>query len=146
MVTQVPSPKGAQPPPIFGPCLLWSNGWTDQEFFQFSKIQDATWYEGKPQPGPQCVTWGPSSPLPKGAQWQHPIFRLISIVGKWLPISATAEHLYYMAYRAIFAVISCILSKWLNLLLGNECLMAVYRIFCFLLPRSLVTKPWGYAI
>ena len=26
-------PKGAQPP-IFGPCLLWPNGWMDQ---------DATW-------------------------------------------------------------------------------------------------------
>jgi len=26
-------PKGAQPP-IFGPCLLWPNGWIDQ---------DATW-------------------------------------------------------------------------------------------------------
>jgi len=27
--------KGAQPPPILGPCLLWPNGWMDQ---------DATWY------------------------------------------------------------------------------------------------------
>ena len=26
MGTQLPSPKGAQPP-IFGPCLLWPNGW-----------------------------------------------------------------------------------------------------------------------
>ena len=24
------SPKGAQPP-IFGPCLLWPNGWMDQD-------------------------------------------------------------------------------------------------------------------
>jgi len=30
--------KGAQPP-IFGPCMLWSNGWMDQ---------DATWYGGRP--------------------------------------------------------------------------------------------------
>jgi len=31
-----PSPKGAQPssPPIFGPCMLWPNGWMHQ---------DATW-------------------------------------------------------------------------------------------------------
>ena len=28
------SPKGTQPPPIFGPYLLWPNGWIDQ---------DATW-------------------------------------------------------------------------------------------------------
>ena len=44
---------------IFGPRLLWPNGWMDQ---------DATWYDGRPRPRPHCVTWGPSSPLPKGAQ------------------------------------------------------------------------------
>ena len=27
--------KGAQQPPLFDPCLLWPNGWMDQ---------DATWY------------------------------------------------------------------------------------------------------
>jgi len=32
------SPKGAQLP-IFGPYLLWPNGWMDQ---------DATWWGGKP--------------------------------------------------------------------------------------------------
>jgi len=54
-------PKGAQQPPIFGPRLLWSNGWMDQH---------TTWYEGRPRPMPHCVTWRPSSP--KGAQ--PPIF------------------------------------------------------------------------
>jgi len=34
---QAPPKRGAQPSPIFGPCLLWPNGWTDQ---------DATWYGG----------------------------------------------------------------------------------------------------
>jgi len=33
--------KGAEPPPIFGPFLLWTNGWMHQ---------DATWYGGRPQP------------------------------------------------------------------------------------------------
>jgi len=56
MATQVPSPKGAQPPPIFGPCLLWPNGCMDQ---------DATWYGGRPWPKPHCATWGPSTPSPK---------------------------------------------------------------------------------
>ena len=23
--------KGTEPPPIFGPCLLWPNGWMDQD-------------------------------------------------------------------------------------------------------------------
>jgi len=37
----------------FGPCLLWRNGWMDQ---------DATWYGGKPRPMRPCVRRGPSSP------------------------------------------------------------------------------------
>jgi len=34
MGTQLPSPKKGAEPPIFGPCLLWPNGYMDQ---------DATW-------------------------------------------------------------------------------------------------------
>jgi len=26
-----PIRKGAQQPPLFGPCLLWPNGWMDQD-------------------------------------------------------------------------------------------------------------------
>jgi len=47
-----PAKKGAEPP-IFGPCLLWSNGWVDQ---------DGTWYGGRPRPRRHCVTWEPRSP------------------------------------------------------------------------------------
>ena len=32
-------PKKRAHPPIFGPCLLWPNGWMHQ---------DTTWYEGRP--------------------------------------------------------------------------------------------------
>ena len=32
-------------PPIFGQCLLWPNGWMDQ---------DVTWNIGKPQHTPHC--------------------------------------------------------------------------------------------
>jgi len=39
-------------PEIFGPRLLWPNGWMDQY---------ATWYGGRPRPRPHCVRWGPSS-------------------------------------------------------------------------------------
>ena len=49
--------KGAQPPPIFGPCLLLPNGWMDQ---------DATLYDGRPRPGQHCVRYGPIS-TPRGA-------------------------------------------------------------------------------
>jgi len=46
--------KRAQPHPNFGPfgpCLLWPNGWMDQ---------DATWYGGKPRPRRHCIRWGRS--------------------------------------------------------------------------------------
>ena len=35
----LPSPKRGQSLPIFGPCLLWPNGWMDQ---------DGTWHGGRP--------------------------------------------------------------------------------------------------
>ena len=57
-------PKSAQPP-IFCLCLLWPNGWMDQ---------DAIWYGGRPWPRPHCVRWGPSSPG-KGHS-PPPLFRL----------------------------------------------------------------------
>jgi len=54
--------KGEEPPPIFGPFLLWPNnrpnGWMHQ---------DATWYGDRPQPRRLCVIWRPS-PSPKGAE------------------------------------------------------------------------------
>jgi len=57
-----PSQKMAEPP-IFGPSLLWPNGWMHQ---------GATWYGGRPQPRRLCVRCGPS-PLPeKGGP--YPIF------------------------------------------------------------------------
>ena len=47
-----PSQNGGGPP-ICGPCLLWPNGWMDQ---------DSTWYGGRPRPRRHCVRWGPSPP------------------------------------------------------------------------------------
>ena len=56
-----PPIKGTAPP-LFGPCLFWPIGWMDH--------QDATWYEGRPEPGAYCIRWGPSflPPQKKGAQ------------------------------------------------------------------------------
>jgi len=49
----------APPPQIFDPCLLWPNGWMDQ---------DGTWHGDRPQPRRLWVRWRPS-PLPqKGAE------------------------------------------------------------------------------
>jgi len=49
--------KGAQPP-VFGSCLLWPNGWMDE---------DTTWYGSRPRPRPHCVRRGLSS-ISNGAQ------------------------------------------------------------------------------
>ena len=56
MGTQPPSQKGGGAP-IFGPCLLWPNGWMDQ---------DGTWHGGRPWSRPQCARWRHSSPPQKG--------------------------------------------------------------------------------
>jgi len=67
-----PSPKGTHPP-IFGPCLLWPNGWMDP---------DATWYGSRPRPKQHCVRWVTQKPrsLLRGAQ--PPNFWPMSIVAK----------------------------------------------------------------
>ena len=58
--------------------------------------QDATWYENRRRPRPQCDTCGPSSPLPLQKR-QSPQFSPMSIVAKQSSISATAEHLLYIS-------------------------------------------------
>jgi len=69
-----PPQNGGRPLPIFGPCLLCSNG---------CMYQDATWYGGRPRPKGQCVRWEPSSPSPKRGQ-TPPNFWPMSIAAKRL--------------------------------------------------------------
>jgi len=38
------------PHPIYGPCLLWPNGWMDE---------DAAWYGSRPRPRPHCTRRSP---------------------------------------------------------------------------------------
>ena len=76
-----PTQKGAQQPPIFSPCLLWPNGWIDQ---------DATRYGGRLQTRLHYVRCGPSSPNGKGHS-SPLLYGPLSIVAKRSPISATAE-------------------------------------------------------
>jgi len=96
MRIQLALEKRAQHPnPVFGPCLLWPNGWMDQ---------DATWYGGKPRPT-RCVRCGCSTPCrgtalpvfgscllwPNG--WMDedtPLFGSC-LLWPWSPISATSE-------------------------------------------------------
>jgi len=62
--------KRAHPHPIFGPCLLWPNGWMDE---------DAAWYGIRPRPRPHCTRRGPSS---RERGTAAPSFRSMSIVAK----------------------------------------------------------------
>jgi len=74
MGTQLPHPKKEHRSQNFRPCLLWPNGWMDE---------DATWYGSMPQPRRHCVTWRPSSPHAKrGHRLTAPNFRPMSIVAK----------------------------------------------------------------
>jgi len=118
MGTQLPPEKRAHwhththPHPIFGPCLLWPNGWMDQ---------DATWYGGKPRPRRRCsvhvycgqmagwmktplgtevnlvpghiVLDGDPAPPQKGHSSLYPLFGLC-LMWPWSPISAAAELLF----------------------------------------------------
>jgi len=65
--------KAHPPPPNFGPCLLWPNGWMDE---------DAAWYESRPRPRPHCTRRA------RERGTAAPCFRPISFV-------ATVAHLSY---------------------------------------------------
>ena len=68
---------------IFGPCLLWPNGWMDE---------DATWYGSRPLPRPHCIRRGSQLPQ-KGHSSPHPLFGPFLLWPR-SPISDTAELLY----------------------------------------------------
>jgi len=66
-------PQNVSTPPIFGPYLLWPNGWMDT---------DATWYGDRPQPSDIVLDGDPAPPPPKW--YRSPNFQSMSIVAKWL--------------------------------------------------------------
>jgi len=72
-----PQIKGHSPRTIFGPYLLWPNGWMDE---------DATWCGSRPGPRSHSIRRDPSSPR-KGHS-SPPSFRSVSIV-------ATVAHVSY---------------------------------------------------
>jgi len=45
--------KGLSPQLVFGPCLLWGNGWMEE---------DATWHGSRPWSMPHCVRRDQASP------------------------------------------------------------------------------------
>jgi len=61
--------NGHSSPPFFDPCLLWPNGWMDQ---------DTTWYGVNLGPG-DTVLDGDPAPPPEKVAHQLPTFRPMSI-------------------------------------------------------------------
>jgi len=81
-----PPSKGHSPPIfIFGPYLLWPNGWMDQ---------DGTWHVGRPRPRPHCARWGCSSPPQKWGTATHPQFSVHVYCGQtagWIKMAFGME-------------------------------------------------------
>ena len=74
-----PPPKKRQSPKILGPCLLWQNGWMDE---------DDTSYGGRPRLRPHCVKWGSSSIL-QGAQPPPDFWPMSVVPNGWMDQDAT---------------------------------------------------------
>jgi len=80
------------PSPIFGPCLLWPNGWW---------IKMPLGAKVGLGPGRIVLHGDPADPAypPSPKRDTHPNFRPMSIVAKRSRISATAEHLLRSNHR-----------------------------------------------
>jgi len=80
----------ATPPPIFGPCLLWPNGWMEK---------DATWYEGRGRAMRHCVRRG--LPTRKGQVQQPPSFGPMSIVATVAHLSCCSAHVCNLLHQIL---------------------------------------------
>jgi len=80
-----PPPKVGGRPLIFGPCLLWPNGWMDE---------GGTWYGGRPQCRRLCVRWRPSPPPSQkggGAPHQFSAHVYCGKTAGWIKIALGTE-------------------------------------------------------
>jgi len=68
---------------VFGPCLLWPNGWMDE---------DATWYVSRNRPRRHCIRWGPSSA--RNGHSSPLSSRTVSIVATVAPLSSDADIIF----------------------------------------------------
>jgi len=109
--------------PICHVGVLWPNGCVDR---------DATLYGGRPRPRQHCARWGLSYPAERDIV-VAPTFRLVFIVAKRSPISATAELLYSILKNFSFNEVRCLISGSipadvvLQLVICKKCLLYVLR-------------------
>ena len=85
--------KRGQSFPIFGPFLLWPNGWMHQ---------DATWYGGRPQPRRLCVRCGTSC-----AQWFTDVCSTRHD-STWKTAASTPRTLLVGSTCSLLAAVSCL--------------------------------------
>ena len=79
MGTQLSFPQKGVEPPVFCPCLLWPDGWMDQ---------DATWHGGRSRRRPHCARWVPA-PLPKMGQTPQFFGPYLLCLNGWMHPDAT---------------------------------------------------------
>jgi len=79
-----PTPPKGHSPPLrkFLPCLLWPNGWMDQ---------DAASYAGRHQPRLLCVIWEPSSPSSNGHSPQFSAHVCCGQMAGWIKMQLGRE-------------------------------------------------------
>ena len=96
--------KRAHPPhPIFGPCLLWPNGWMDE---------DATWYRSRPGPS-QIVLDRVPAPA-KGAQQHPPLFSAHVCCGHSRPSQLLLTQLLFYLLRFMRYKAKCVKTRCLQ--------------------------------
>jgi len=84
-----PRKKGTPTPSNFGPCLLWPNGWIDE---------DAAWYGSRPRPRPHCTRRGPSS---RERGTAVPLFSAHGYCGHGRPSQLLLSScFYFLSFRA----------------------------------------------
>ena len=82
MGTQLPPrPKKGVQPPIFNPCLLWPNGWMDQDAIWYGDDLRTKWHLIQPAIWPQQTWvenwgavpfWGRGAGSPSNTMWPGP--------------------------------------------------------------------------
>jgi len=171
MGTQLPpTQKGHSSLPLFGPCLLWPNGYRmplgtkvglssgdtvldrDTAPPNHGKVycllwpnrwmdQDTTWYGGRPRPRQHCVRWGPSSPR-KGHS-SPPLFgRLCSCTIAHLSNCWSLVVLLLLLLLTMFVVVYWISASYVIVLVHSfyKLLTNLYESFGIILLRHIAVR------